>query len=142
MRRVPKNTSSEAWHIPNSLKPKIGLEFDGMKPARRAKIQEAARREKQIRLSVEAGQLAVGQYNTPHTRQAAETAARTVQAALIGQAATLPETFIEGLHEVTLLNVREELGQYYQPHAKQAAEVASTEMLKQNGYLNQEQGEK
>ena len=90
-----------------------------------------------VELATMAGQLAVGQYATPHTRNAAATAATTVAGA-INTEQILTEDFVECLYEAAELNARDAVGeQYFKPHERQAARAAVHSILVQQGYVQE-----
>ncbi|CAN5365560.1 hypothetical protein BH09PAT4_BH09PAT4_05230 [soil metagenome] len=93
-----------------------------------------------IRMAVGAGQLAVGQYATPHTRQSAEVAAQVIQAGLAECLTPITDEQISSLKAVAVMAAQESLGQYRVPHTRQSAAAAATEMLAYNGYNDQNQG--
>lgn len=99
--------------------------------------------ERAVLASVQAGQLAVGQYATPHTRQSAEVASRVIQVGLAECLPPVSEEHVNTLREVAVMAAQDSLGQYRVPHTRQAAEAAVAEMLSYNGYTdhNQRRGE-
>lgn len=92
-----------------------------------------------IAASVQAGQLAVGQYATPHTRQSAEVAAQVIQVGLAECLPPISEEHVNTLRAVAVMVAQDSLGQYRVPHTRQAAEAAATEMLSYHGYIDQNQ---
>jgi hypothetical protein len=144
-------SAPEGWQpsAPNSLTPTSGLVIDSFVTARSAKIASAAEREREerdaqfIAVSVDAGQLAVGNYATPHTRQSAEIAAQIAHAGLVEGIIPLPPSInaeaVAALKGVAVMAASDELGQYFVPHARQSAEVAVITMLAQHGYVDQNQ---
>jgi hypothetical protein len=92
-----------------------------------------------LRAAVSAGQLAVGQYATPHTRQSAEVAAHVIQAGLAECLTPITDEQIDSLKAVAVMAAQESLGQYRVPHTRQSAAAAATEMLAYNGYNDQNQ---